>query len=250
MRQYCTIVPVLVLLCLGIFIFNEEIFLFINGDHGVFLNWTMFFFTQLGDGYTATIICLFLWLKNRKLGLAGILAIILSAILVQALKSGLHAPRPASVFDDVFVMGEVLKHRSFPSGHSATIAGVARVLWGVWGRRANWGILLVALLVGVSRINVGAHFPFDVAVGFTLGWLSAEIALKLLDWWKLPSDRPGYNTEQRIVSGLIVIGGLGLIFIHKVQDAQWFYRLIGIISFIIASYKILITKYQRPMTDD
>jgi undecaprenyl-diphosphatase len=84
-------------------------------------------------------------------------------------------PRP-----DVETVGHVYSTSSFPSGH----VGAAVALWGglalltVWsGRvRARAGtigltvaVVVVALLVGASRIYQGVHHPLDVAAGALLG---------------------------------------------------------------------------------
>ena len=61
---------------------------------------------------------------------------------------------------------------SFPSGHSAGAATVygsaARCLRKKWVTALAF---LLPLLVGVSRVVVGAHFPTDVLVGWALGAL-------------------------------------------------------------------------------
>ena len=68
---------------------------------------------------------------------------------------------------------------SFPSGHSAGAAAVygsaARCL------RKKWVTVLafvLPLLVGVSRVVVGAHFPTDVLVGWALG----ALVIFLIPW--------------------------------------------------------------------
>jgi membrane-associated phospholipid phosphatase len=239
MRLKLKLALILISTSLLIYFFNREIFLVLNGDRGWLINWIMLYFTQLGDGYVAALICLFLWLKGRKRGVAGILAFIVSAIIAQTLKSCFHAPRPIKVFDGVFIIGEVLQQRSFPSGHSATIASVARILWDISGKKMRWGIAIVALLVGISRIYVGAHFPIDVAVGFAIGWLGAELTLKLTEWWKIQSCPPGSVLEKNIITGLIIVGSLGMIFIYQVQDAQWFYRVFGTICIATAFLNLI-----------
>ena len=68
---------------------------------------------------------------------------------------------------------------SFPSGHSAGAAAVygsaARCL------RKKWVTILafvLPLLVGISRVVVGAHFPTDVLVGWALG----ALVIFLIPW--------------------------------------------------------------------
>jgi len=73
---------------------------------------------------------------------------------------------------------------SFPSGHamgSATL-GVALIFL-CWRTRWRWQMLVVAvgfvLLVGLSRIYLGVHYPSDILAGWTaaIAWVFAMHAL-------------------------------------------------------------------------
>ncbi|MFC0598448.1 phosphatase PAP2 family protein [Streptomyces palmae] len=57
---------------------------------------------------------------------------------------------------------------SFPSNHTA-IAAAAAVALLLADRRLGAVAVLTALLMGVSRVWVGAHYPHDVAVGLLVG---------------------------------------------------------------------------------
>ncbi len=74
------------------------------------------------------------------------------------------------------ILGERLGKRSFPSGHSQTVFAVATALVVLLGLRfvPAFG---VALLVGYSRIYVGAHFPADVLGGALVGALGSWLFL-------------------------------------------------------------------------
>ena len=82
---------------------------------------------------------------------------------------------------------------SYPSGHAMEIAATMSVLvvltlQRVRRRRLRIGLVTlwvaIALLVGVDRIFVGAHFPSDVVAGFLLGTfitLAFGVALGVID---------------------------------------------------------------------
>lgn len=106
-------------------------------------------------------------------GLAGAITIGLASIANQALKAFIARERP-DLLEPI-----VVEHGfSFPSGHAA----LSMVAYGVLGvlvmrsrlpigvRRLILGALaIVVLLVGVSRIWLGVHFPTDVLAGWTAG---------------------------------------------------------------------------------
>jgi len=63
-------------------------------------------------------------------------------------------------------------YQSFPSGHTTTAVALAFVI-GFLSRRWLLPLLAVALVVGVSRVAVGAHYPTDVLAGIVVGTLGA-----------------------------------------------------------------------------
>lgn len=92
------------------------------------------------------------------------------------LKLAFARSRPA--FDDPVVS---LASFSFPSGHAAgstLLYGTLTVLLarqGRWQGRALWAGMVMVVLVGLSRIYLGAHYPSDVLAGVSVGlvWISA-----------------------------------------------------------------------------
>jgi membrane-associated phospholipid phosphatase len=96
------------------------------------------------------------------------LSIAASGIVVDVLKFLFGRTRPKLLFgygvDDFGWLGLRPDHWSFPSGHSATIAALMTALWFLWPQHVLFYIL-VAAIVSVSRVVVGAHYVSDVLAG-------------------------------------------------------------------------------------
>jgi undecaprenyl-diphosphatase len=65
---------------------------------------------------------------------------------------------------------------SFPSGHSATAAAGALTLSVLYPPFAP-ALVLAGVLVVLSRVYLGVHFPFDVLAGVTIGTVTAGVVL-------------------------------------------------------------------------
>lgn len=127
---------------------------------------------------------LWLWGGQAQRDLAlKVLASIGAALFVSYLCGALWPqPRP-------FVLGlgqAFFPHKatsSFPSNHTIIIATMAFAL--IFDRRwAGWGVitLLLAAIIGTSRVYLGVHFPLDIAGGLVLAPVAAGVAIPV---WNL-----------------------------------------------------------------
>lgn len=64
--------------------------------------------------------------------------------------------------------------QSFPSGHSATAVATAFTIGFLWPR-TFLVLLVVGVVVAMSRVPVGAHYPTDVFAGIVVGMLGAYL---------------------------------------------------------------------------
>ncbi len=80
--------------------------------------------------------------------------------------------RPYETMTNVHVLVDKTTDFSFPSDH-ATVAGAVAV--GLLFANRRWGIVASALavLMAVTRVYVGAHYPGDVIAGLALGGIVA-----------------------------------------------------------------------------
>jgi undecaprenyl-diphosphatase len=125
-----------------------------------------------------------------RMALLLAVSVVGAEILNSLLKVGFARPRPELVAHQAYVFTA-----SFPSGHSvmsaATYLTLGALLAQVQSRRRQKVFLLglaitLTILVGLSRVYLGVHWPTDVLAGWTLGaawaamiWMVARILQRL-----------------------------------------------------------------------
>lgn len=123
---------------------------------------------------------------HRRSAAFLIVAIGTGQILSHVVKTFFDRPRP-----DLVPHGTAVLSSSFPSGHSMMAAVTWLTLAVVLARtepkrrmKVYWIALaaLVTVLVGVSRVYLGVHWPSDVAAGWTLGAAWALLCLVVARW--------------------------------------------------------------------
>jgi len=124
-----------------------------------------------------------LWRRHPDLALAVAIATGGSLLTVAIMKAVVGRSRPPVADRIANAYGA-----AFPSGHSANVVAACGILAWVatrfvhrtWLRVVIWvAAVLTALLVGVSRVYLGVHWPSDVLSGWIVGaaWVVAAIAI-------------------------------------------------------------------------
>jgi undecaprenyl-diphosphatase len=146
--------------------------------------------TSLGTGAVVTMIVLvagmFLWLNQHKhSAILLIVATVGGMGLNQLLKIGFNRPRP-----QIFAWGTYAMSSSFPSGHamsSVIVYGTVAYLAARLQRNARSRVLtlvaaaVIIVLICVSRIYLGVHYPSDVAAGIVIGLAWAGFCMAVLE---------------------------------------------------------------------
>ncbi|WP_051946460.1 phosphatase PAP2 family protein [Verrucomicrobium sp. BvORR106] len=147
--------------------------------------------TALGGGTVVTLVTLavlgFLLLRQKfALMLVVLAAIAGGGLLSSVLKGFFGRERPAHIPHLMEATSP-----SFPSGHSMLAAIVYLTLGAMLGRitqrrREKYYFLIVAvvivILVGLSRMYLGVHFPTDVLAGWSAGIVWAVFCASVARW--------------------------------------------------------------------
>ncbi len=163
---------------------------------------------------------LLFWCIDGAIGARVTILYLLSVVLNTNIKDIVAQPRPYELSPEIalvdpagdYIYGEGF---GFPSGHAQ---------WSItiWGALAAWmqkgwfwvAASILVLLIGLSRLVLGLHFPTQVLAGWGIGMAVVVAYLALT----LPIERwlSGLRLEFQLL--LAVVLPLGLLWIHPVAD--------------------------------
>lgn len=141
----------------------------------------MYAITQLGSLASLIVFCSFAWYKvSRRAAITVAGAGVTAWFLAKVAKVLAHRGRPGELLPHIHLFsGEHFGGYGFPSGHSTLSAACVAVLYYQVPRKYRKYLLLTVLLVGISRIYLGAHFPLDVVGGWALGALIGALTVTI-----------------------------------------------------------------------
>jgi len=175
---------------------NSFLFRLINdGIKGPFLDQVLPVFSDRDyialPGFALFVLALCFGARRTRACMAAlVLALLCSGIGSEnLLKNRFDRPRPYDALQGVHVYRgntwslseahavgvDSKKSHSFPSTHAANVAAAAAV-FAFLSRRTLWASIPVALLVGLSRVYTGHHYPGDVLAGYLWGAICGTVA--------------------------------------------------------------------------
>ena len=241
-----------------------EFLYFLEGLRVPGLNEFMLTITRLGEETAFLVLALiFFWCVDKKRGYLLMSVGFIGTMANQFLKLWFRIPRPW-VLDPEFTILEAAREAatgySFPSGHTTsavgtlgTIAATAKHKW------TPWLCVILAALVGFSRMYIGVHTPADVLVGAltsialimllrkvpeserrmgTLVTVMMAAALGLLAFvmlYPFPADVDAHNLESGLKNAYTMVGsiaGVGFVYLTEKKyvnfttEAVWWAQLL------------------------
>ena len=141
--------------------------------------------TRLGNlGFIWILIslCLLCFRKTRKAGAAGLLGLAFSLVLNNwFLKNLVARIRPYEVVEGLTLLTAKATDFSFPSGHAgSSFAAAVAVIATLKKGKTRWLLLVFAVIMALSRLYIGIHYPSDVLCGALTGTLCGLAASWLI----------------------------------------------------------------------
>ncbi|MBN2280430.1 MAG: phosphatase PAP2 family protein [Candidatus Marinimicrobia bacterium] len=224
------VVSAALLTMIWLFRWNVNLFYSINHVSGITGTHIWQVFTIFGDGLISALLIAFWIRKKPEIAWSFLLATLFYMIILNMLKDYFDFKRPPALLapETFFLAGKAYMKRSFPSGHTTTIFAFCGVISFYYkSLKIRLLTLTLALMVGLSRVLIGVHWPADILGGAILGWSSAGIGIfmaKRSTW--------GYHKIVKYSLSLLLALAAGLlVFKYNTgyQDAEMVQKILGII---------------------
>jgi len=201
------------------------------------LNEFMLTITHLGEETAFLVLALiFFWCVDKKRGYLLMSAGFLGTMANQFMKLWFRIPRPW-VLDPDFTILEAAREAaagySFPSGHTTSAVATFGSIAVTTKRKITvWTCIILAVLVGLSRMYIGVHTPKDVIAGALTALIlilvirkpveshrgmKAVVALMIgmaiglllfVEMYPFPADTDAHNLESGLKNAYTMIGCL------------------------------------------
>ena len=149
-----------------------------------FLTPVMRVITTLGNGgafWIVLTLLLLIFRRTRRMGVYCAASMLLTLLVVNLCIKPLAArTRPYELIQGLEILVSRPHDYSFPSGHSANSLTCAWTIFRLAPKKYGVPALIFAVLIALSRLYVGVHYPTDVLVGAAIGVLLSEVALRAL----------------------------------------------------------------------
>lgn len=149
-----------------------------------FMDYIMPIITDFGSGgllWIAVGVIMFCTEKYRRCGASVLIGLLLCLVLGNiVLKPLIGRMRPCWINEGIDMLVRIPGDYSFPSGHTLAVFTTAFIIFG-YSKRLGIPILVLACLIGFSRMYLYVHYPTDVLGGIVLAALIAWSVRKFVN---------------------------------------------------------------------
>jgi len=141
--------------------------------------------------------------RTKKAGVAVAIALIVAGLTAELLKHFAHLPRPNAITSS-----------GFPSGHTSAAFSLAAVL-GITFPALSPLFYFLAILTGISRLYLRAHFTTDVIAGAVIGLLAGIPVGRRI----IPASAHVKRSPLNYLAwlGVVAVGLSALMFFHSIE---------------------------------
>ncbi|NCD04790.1 MAG: phosphatase PAP2 family protein [Spirochaetia bacterium] len=179
---------------------QKEILLFFINISNPFLDFIANFSSLFGEQTILILILsivMYAYDKNKGFAICG--SLVISLVSMGTLKAIIRAPRPFTVLEEI--QGKRLETAtgySFPSGHTTGAASMYSSLsFAIKKRKISIICATIIVLVGLSRMYLGVHWPLDVFAGLLLGIVLSMIFYPIF-------EEISKNQDNKYIVSLII----------------------------------------------
>jgi undecaprenyl-diphosphatase len=153
--------------------------------HNLFFDWFFLFFSWLAYPkyiWIPLVIGFIVFIRRHKgwIMFEAVIAMGVGVIINEyVIKNIFSRIRPFEFYDSIQTIDTTANGFSFPSSHAlVAFSFITVIILSTKNTRLHKALIAFAVLVGLSRIYLGVHFPLDViagaVMGILLGWLASK----------------------------------------------------------------------------
>lgn len=204
-----------------------ELIKFIQQFSNPFLDIFFQLVTMIGeDTFFILVTAIIYWCIDKELGYRLSFVTVTGACVNFGLKELLKIPRPIGEPGIRSLRVNTAEGYSFPSGHTQNTTTLWTFFMLIFKRGWFYAAgILVILAVGVSRLYLGVHTPYDVAGGMIIG--SAWVF-----FWGYLVDRAGRGSKMKLYAAATLLASVGMLFFHE----ENYYKVTGTLTGLLLGY--------------
>ena len=215
---------------------QEQILRFFENYRGGFLDIFFEGTTIFGEQFILIGISAYLyWNISKKQGFLLMIVALSSTLLNDILKNIFQTTRPFLTlknFESLRI--QTADGYSFPSGHTQGSTSFYSTLAIIVKRKWFWGIAtILIILIGISRLWLGVHWPEDVVGGWMIGLIFPLIFYPFLS--KIFDDKNKFNTTLLVINIIAIITLITYIFLDNYYpettlQSKSLYKIVAILT--------------------